>query len=280
MNKQKLGNPVFLTALVLLLLNDFLWKRIFGNTITGKLSDFAGLFAFAYCFSCLLPSRAKMVHIATGLFFVIWKSPVVQPLIDGLNIIGIPLVRVVDYTDLWALLILPLSYRCYSKANSYQVRAIAWNTILAISFFAFSATSQIRHPEQHMVPVHKVYTFELPLKELAQRTNRETIKTVRSGILGNRLPLEFDAKSNSFLHRHSKDTIARLIDTRSLAATDTIPYNTNLVQAIITGNETRSELQLVMITADSPSDTTAKSNFIMDYFETKMIRKLRRPRLK
>lgn len=51
---KKLGNPVFLIALFILILNDWVLKHTFNNTLTGKLSDFAGLFAFAFFLGILV----------------------------------------------------------------------------------------------------------------------------------------------------------------------------------------------------------------------------------
>ncbi|MCP4580716.1 MAG: hypothetical protein GY839_03815 [candidate division Zixibacteria bacterium] len=42
-----LFNPIFLLALALLLLNDHLLKAAYPGWLTGKLSDFAGLFVMA-----------------------------------------------------------------------------------------------------------------------------------------------------------------------------------------------------------------------------------------
>ncbi len=60
-------SPVFLASLALLLVNDFYLKAQFGNWFTGKLSDFAGLIAFALFWSAVFPRHAKLVHIGTGI---------------------------------------------------------------------------------------------------------------------------------------------------------------------------------------------------------------------
>ena len=39
-----LSSPGFLVALAVLLANDLWWKAAYDNWLTGKLSDFAGLF--------------------------------------------------------------------------------------------------------------------------------------------------------------------------------------------------------------------------------------------
>ncbi len=102
----------FLLGLSLLLFNDFYLKAQFHNAVTGKLSDFAGLFIFPLFFVALCPRLSRFIYIATALFFVFWKSALSQPLIDAWNAIAFFLLwRVVDYTDLSALLALPLSSR-------------------------------------------------------------------------------------------------------------------------------------------------------------------------
>ena len=44
----RLLHPAFLIGLGLLIANDWLFKPMFHNALTGKLSDVAGIFAFAY----------------------------------------------------------------------------------------------------------------------------------------------------------------------------------------------------------------------------------------
>lgn len=56
-NFSILVSPGFLLCLCLLLLNDFILKSEFHNALTGKLSDFAGLFIFPLFFSALRQSR-------------------------------------------------------------------------------------------------------------------------------------------------------------------------------------------------------------------------------
>src|ERR1044071_6805827 len=106
-----LASSGFLIGLSLLLLNDLVLKEQFHNELTGKLSDFAGLFVFPLFWTAFFPRQRRIVFIATAGFYVFWKSGYSQFLIEGWNSLpffGIQ--RTVDYTDLLALLILPLSY--------------------------------------------------------------------------------------------------------------------------------------------------------------------------
>lgn len=104
-------NYVFLAGLLLLALNDHFFKDAFGNLLTGKLSDFAGVLILPIFLAYVFNTRSRGVIVATVLFFAFWKSPLSQGLIDGINATGlIHYGRVVDYTDLLAFAVLPLSW--------------------------------------------------------------------------------------------------------------------------------------------------------------------------
>jgi hypothetical protein len=106
-----LTSPPFLTSLFLLLLNDWLLKPAFGSWLTGKLSDFAGLFVFALFWTALLPRRRVGVFATTAIGFLLWKSPLSAPALEAWNALGVwPLARVVDYTDWLALVALLPAY--------------------------------------------------------------------------------------------------------------------------------------------------------------------------
>lgn len=134
----------FLAALGLLLLNDLALKPLYGNWLTGKLSDFAGLFVFALFWSALFPRRRLAVHLLTAAAFAFWKSAHSQPLIDAWNGLG-PLAvgRTVDPTDLLALAALPLSLLYFGRAGRARARdsRAAPALAAALSVFAFAATS-------------------------------------------------------------------------------------------------------------------------------------------
>src|SRR3989442_14409237 len=58
-----LSSPGFLAALAVLLANDLWWKPAFGNWLTDKLSDFAGLFVVGRT-GHGLPPRQRASHRA------------------------------------------------------------------------------------------------------------------------------------------------------------------------------------------------------------------------
>jgi hypothetical protein len=116
--------------------------------LTGKLSDFAGLLVFSVFFSALWPGYKKQVFAITGLLFIAWKSPLSQGLIVFCNEqLFLPVGRVVDASDYWALLIMPLAWRLLAEQEVKDVRPLfrgfALFCIGSISIAAFCATSMV-----------------------------------------------------------------------------------------------------------------------------------------
>ncbi len=136
---RPLTNPHFVCALIILLINDLYLKAEFHNWITGKLSDFAGLFVFVYFWTTIVPRCKNTVYILTGFMFVYWKSPYAQPLIDFFTESFYEIDRTIDYSDLLALLILPVAYRVnqnyWLKLESFSI------PIAGLTVFSFCATS-------------------------------------------------------------------------------------------------------------------------------------------
>lgn len=144
---QYLLNWPFLVALLVLLLNDHWWKWTFSNGLTGKLSDVAGLVLLPLFLCAIKPSWWRFFLLISALSFCFWKSPYSQSLIDGYNQLAwIPIQRVVDYTDLWALWVLPLVgwfIRELPKQQSWQLgrSSRVAGALGVVCLLAFSATS-------------------------------------------------------------------------------------------------------------------------------------------
>lgn len=150
MNRRKsylLTSPVYVAAVALLLLNDFALKRSYPCWLTGKLSDFTGLFSF--CLLALIIWPQPRVLLGIALSFALWKSPFSQPLVTSWNTLtGWLINRTTDYTDLIALSVIPLAWIFYEKARPARIR-IEWRLAsCCVSLFAFAATSQLPPPEQ------------------------------------------------------------------------------------------------------------------------------------
>jgi hypothetical protein len=135
----------FLFGLAVLLVNDLVLKLAYPSLLTGKLSDFAGLFIFPMFFAALIPRHTRPIYVATAIAFVWWKSPLSQAFIDNWNETPLyDIARVVDYTDLVALAVLPISlaYITHGCSSSVaQVRQRAMPVAFIVAALAFGATS-------------------------------------------------------------------------------------------------------------------------------------------
>lgn len=157
-------SPLFLISLFLLLLNDFVLKSQFHNFLTGKISDFAGLFIFSLFFISFLPKRKLIVLLSIATLFTFWKSPFSESFINYWNSFEILTVwRVVDYTDLFALSVLPFAYfysnYCFGKYEiKLPFKQVATSSMILVSLFAFIATSRA---DEHGFRIKKEYTLNL-----------------------------------------------------------------------------------------------------------------------
>lgn len=163
------GGP-FLIALGTLAANDWLLKALLHNTFTGKLSDFAGLFAFGIFVCALIPNRRRTALWTIAGAFVFWKSSFSQPVIDGWNSLGVlDVARVVDYGDLSALLVLPLAgYFVRVAPRPLRRPRVAGIAIAGVSLLVFAATSR----PQEVVPYQEEYKLAIGLEDFAVLSDR------------------------------------------------------------------------------------------------------------
>ncbi len=157
-------SPAFLVALLVLLLNDLVLKQYTGNMITGKLSDFAGLFVFALFWTAILPRHRLFIHLATAVAFAWWKSPLSDGLIDAWNAWApLTIGRVVDATDLIALPAIAASYWFTARPRAQLATpSLRW-AIIPVALFAFGATtitSTVRY--------NRIYRFRVEPQQLRQ----------------------------------------------------------------------------------------------------------------
>ena len=138
MKQREFTSIGFILALTILLLNDFYFKIYYGNWLTGKLSDFAGLFVFPLFWTILFPKLKDKIYFASAIIFIYWKTVYSETLLEIINQLSIiKLNRVVDLTDLLALLILPFSYSYHHKGNK---NFITINPIFIVILTSFSFT--------------------------------------------------------------------------------------------------------------------------------------------
>jgi hypothetical protein len=221
-NRYKIFTTLwFVLGLFALLLNDLLLKEQFSNGFTGKLSDFAGLLIFPLFWTAFFPKHKNKVFLLTALLFILWKSPMSQIFIEGWNSLSFfSISRVVDYTDLYALLILPLAYQL--ELRKLQLKSIQAKPVIPIfiSAFAFGATSY-----SSQVKLDKSYTLNTPKDSIISRIERsDSIFFVnqRSSINNDTLQLSFpselcpDNVEVKVVIEDQKDgtTIVRMLDGR------------------------------------------------------------------
>lgn len=137
-----LASTPFVTALALLIANDFIFKAAFGNWITGKLSDFAGLFAAGFFCAVLWPRSRLRISVAITVTFAYWKSPFSTPLIDWLATF-VPVARTIDFTDLMAIPAAWHGCAVAARARPWSAPRSARVGIALVSLAAFTATSMV-----------------------------------------------------------------------------------------------------------------------------------------
>jgi hypothetical protein len=277
-NTNKIGNPVFITSVLILIINDFYLKAAFHNDVTGKLSDFAGLFAFPFLFSSLFYKHKNKIHLLTALLFVIWKSQFSQVFINFVNGFGLSINRVVDATDNIALVAIPISYFALllSDGNKYDFKPVFKKALIIISCLSFMATSRRPIQKKMRVSIEKEYVFEFSKRELVSRLNAIQIKEISSL---NMMPrnINFDSQTNVFQYQDSKDTLAVLLDYKQINDQDTIQFKTSFAEILITGNETASKLKLLAVYKFAPKFNSEKyqDNAIKE-FEQEIIKKIKK----
>ena len=256
-NYTKLGHPIFILSIILLLLNNWFFKEMFHNTLTGKLSDFAGLLTFPYFFSVLFPKHQKMIHWLTVLGFIFWKSIYIQPIIDVVNFVGFPIHRVVDFTDNFALISVLGSYFLLEHRWYFQLKPIIMRMIIGVSVFAFLATSPIRSFVVDYNFTNQVYDFDFNRDELISRSNfvqAEAIDKLKENIAyPDYFRIDFDSDKGIFYSKDTYyeekiDTLAILIDVNKVANQDTVLMETAFADwQMFATSETTSAIKLLTL---------------------------------
>ena len=164
-----LASPPSLAAIALLLVNDHLLKELWPSFLTGKLSDFAGLYfapfvVLAVIFAIPLgplhakPSRTALIaYLAIATCFAALKlaDATAAPLLAFASTVGFPVVITRDPTDLAALSILPLSYatwRARVGAPAVRPRRLLRVGILAVAALSIVASSTAQ-PEINSIAI-------------------------------------------------------------------------------------------------------------------------------
>lgn len=168
-------------------MNDRFWKYEYANWITGKLSDFLGLFSFSLFLGIVVPSLRKRISLIVGIAFVIWKTPLSNGIISQVNrLINYEIARTIDYSDFIALFVLLASNYILTNLDIEKLRTeikltinpVILNILIFFSIFVFSSTS-IREPSY---PIGNIMINESYQVNGTNQEVFEKIKTLGSSI--------------------------------------------------------------------------------------------------
>lgn len=288
-NLNKIGHPLFLLSILLLVLNDWMLKSVFHNELTGKLSDFAGLFAFPFLFSVLFPRKKLLIHIVTAIGFLYWNSPLSQGLINLLNNWYIPVVRTIDYTDNIALLSIVLSFIVLKSNYFFQLHPALKNICVVLSCTAFLATSLPPRTVREYVIMDKAYEFDVSKEYLINKLNFIQMDLIKKHF-SNNPNIHFNEEKNIFYYGNKErylqylktddsfgtlDTLALLIDVDKVRDLDTIHLKNAFMEIQITGDSLQSEIKLMrlykVVKRISEKDYKAKA---IKEFEKSVVKKI------
>ncbi len=158
-----LTHPLVLLSIFILLVNDHVLKVYIPSALTGKISDFAGLFFFPILLSAILnlvfqSFQSRKIALASFIFTAIWFSLIKTiPFFKNLteNIFNIQIV--LDPSDLMALIMLPLAWRLREKVENESKTGISKLSYVAlgIASLATIATSPPIIPMIYNITVHE-----------------------------------------------------------------------------------------------------------------------------
>lgn len=147
----------FVASVLVMVINDAWLKSAYPGILTGKLSDLAGIATVGLLLLMAQPERSRLIQASLALAFAWWKSPLSQPAIDAVNaVFPFAIGRTVDYSDLLALLILPLCARVTANPDAFQVpglnvRRVLLAPIVALTMFGLMATSMVRMQQDFQI---------------------------------------------------------------------------------------------------------------------------------
>lgn len=147
-----LRHPITLLCIGLLLINDHILKVVAPSWLTGKLSDFAGLFFFPFLLAAgfsFVFRRASFQAIGilafgfTAIWFAlikttIWGNTLTEAFASRL--LGVPVQIVLDPTDVIALCVLFPAWRLWNRAEAMRPTRLGW-VALGVASLATMATS-------------------------------------------------------------------------------------------------------------------------------------------
>ncbi len=266
----------FIGGLMVLLVNDHFLKAEFHNVLTGKLSDLAGLFIFPLFLVAFFPRYKKHIYWITAVGFIWWKSPLSNTFIEWWSHSLFSIERVIDRTDLFALIILPLSYGYInlSKHVHFHLHPLP---IILICSMAFIATSR----SMEKVNLYKAYWFNLPLDTLQKRIYLKERKYAHESKDWDRRD-SLEKADPRYQHPDSLKVKDEIVD-RYVNPNDSITYyihadvcmNGFQAAIVLTGDENSSEIILIGLEHHCHKDKNTIQYQLIRIFEEQFIQPLK-----
>jgi hypothetical protein len=165
-----LASPLSLVAIAVILINDHVLKQLWPSPMTGKLSDFAGLYFAPYVVlvgTFALPFGAfrrrpfavacvGYLAIATAFSALKLSETTAAPLLALASGLGLPVAITVDPSDLAALCTLPLSYAAWTarmRGPAIRPRRLLRAGTLAVAALSIVATSGPPQPSINSIAI-------------------------------------------------------------------------------------------------------------------------------
>ncbi len=176
-NKFLLCNIIFIFSLIILFLNDHFLKLHFHNWFTGKLSDVAGIVLLPFLLTYFFPKLQQNSVYITALFFTFWKSPYSEKFIEIYNLFSpISIHRVVDYSDLLALIFLIIPYYFIKNKNRikfFEIGKISPAFVIFPSILVLMSTSPSHYYKY--VPYNGNLIFDNSTSFIIPKTKEELL---------------------------------------------------------------------------------------------------------
>ncbi|MNQ45235.1 hypothetical protein D3C85_590130 [compost metagenome] len=283
MKQREFTSLGFILGLFILLLNDFYLKNLYGNWLTGKLSDFAGLFIFPMFWAILFPHFKNKIYFGTLIIFIYWKSELSNSIIEFINHSNyFKIQRVVDLSDLLALTILPISYLYNQKHEKFYIQKIKPVFIVSLTSFAFMATSYSTDIDHE-----KKYSFNYSLQTL--KTKIYYLKGISNPYEEQKEDYISDSSGKYKIHKFNLDTISFteapitkfVQDTMDLFVYEDFCFKGYSAKIKISGDSKNSKLELLSFHHSCPKNekTLTKWNndeeILSQSFENKIIEQLK-----
>ncbi|WP_326826062.1 hypothetical protein [Streptosporangium sp. NBC_01756] len=139
-----IGHPLTVIAVVVLLLNDHLFKPLWPGVVTGKLSDVAGLIVAPPLLNLLI-RRPHLSILLTGTVFGLVKTTAAGAALasQAWTLVWGPSLVLADPTDLIALPVLYATWWIWNHPDARAVRLARAVVVIPLTVLAVAATGQV-----------------------------------------------------------------------------------------------------------------------------------------